>query len=40
MTIDVTVINQQHSHYLYLFSVNYVLGTGEFYVQNFTATLK
>lgn len=28
--IKVAVINRHHSHYFYLFSVPYVLGTGEF----------
>ena len=38
MTIDITIINQ-HPHYLHLFSVHYVLDTGEFHSLNFTATL-
>lgn len=37
--IEITVINQHHSHYLYLYSVHYVLGTREFHVHNFIATL-
>lgn len=38
--IKVIVINQCHFHYLYLSSVTSVLGTGKFYLHNFTATLK